>query len=197
MFCRVHCKAVGRDLLDEDDLLDLDSLSKYFGVDTTEEIISSIREAHRHEKHFRGEDTNLCTKILKFWMVLKTLPDRSEAIPEVICLIGVNGSGKTTTSAKLGYGFDKYSSSILAACDTFRAAATEQLVSWATIGLADCSGHHGADSAAVAFDASLPVNQGIAIALSSIRQGGCMLKKTSWRNFLQLNVLQKTYALYH
>ena len=48
-------KAVGRDLLDEDDLLDLEEAlyQSDFGVETTEEIISSIREAYRHEKHFR------------------------------------------------------------------------------------------------------------------------------------------------
>jgi fused signal recognition particle receptor len=153
-------KAVGRDVLDEEDLLDLEEAfyQSDFGVETTEEIISNIREAHRNEKHFRGEDANkIAREILR--RILEgsegVLSDSLESIPEVICLIGVNGSGKTTTSAKLGYSFkQKNSSSILAACDTFRAAATEQLVSWAEqLDLQIVSGHHGADSAAVAFDA--------------------------------------------
>lgn len=153
-------KAVGRDVLDEEDLLDLEEAfyQSDFGVETTEEIISNIREAHRNEKHFRGEDANkIAREILR--RILEgsegVLSDSLESIPEVICLIGVNGSGKTTTSAKLGYSFKQNnSSSILAACDTFRAAATEQLVSWAEqLDLQIVSGHHGADSAAVAFDA--------------------------------------------
>lgn len=153
-------KAVGRDVLDEEDLLDLEEAfyQSDFGVETTEEIISNIREAHRNEKHFRGEDANkIAREILR--RILEgsegVLSDSLESIPEVICLIGVNGSGKTTTTAKLGYRFKQNnSSSILAACDTFRAAATEQLVSWAEqLDLQIVSGHHGADSAAVAFDA--------------------------------------------
>jgi fused signal recognition particle receptor len=75
--------------------------------------------------------------------------------PEVLCLIGVNGSGKTTTSAKLGYKLKQSGFKILlGACDTFRAAATEQLKAWADrLELDIVSGHHGSDSAAVAFDA--------------------------------------------
>jgi fused signal recognition particle receptor len=78
-----------------------------------------------------------------------------EANPEVICLIGVNGSGKTTTAAKLGWELKQDGKSVmLAACDTFRAAAVEQLKSWATrLDLEIVAAHTGADSAAVAFDA--------------------------------------------
>ena len=70
-------------------------------------------------------------------------------------MIGVNGSGKTTTCAKLGYQLSSKGRRIISgACDTFRAAATEQLKAWATrLDLEIVSGHHGADSAAVAFDA--------------------------------------------
>ena len=153
-------KVVGREQLDENDLLDLEEAfyQSDFGVDTTEEIIANIREVHRSEKTFRGEDANgLAREILK--RILHgsegVLSDKPESKPEVICLIGVNGSGKTTTAAKLGYLFKETGlTSLLAACDTFRAAATEQLLSWANkLDLKTVSGHHGSDSAAVAFDA--------------------------------------------
>ena len=153
-------KVVGREQLDENDLLDLEEAfyQSDFGVDTTEEIIANIREVHRSEKTFRGEDANgLAREILK--RILHgsegVLSDKPESKPEVICLIGVNGSGKTTTAAKLGYLFKATGlTSLLAACDTFRAAATEQLLSWANkLDLQTVSGHHGSDSAAVAFDA--------------------------------------------
>ena len=153
-------KVVGREKLDEDDLLNLEEAfyQSDFGVETTEEIISSIREVHRAEKHFRGEDANgLAREILR--RILEgsegRLSEDPVSTPEVICLIGVNGSGKTTTSAKLGHRFKQSnSSSLLAACDTFRAAATEQLISWSRkLDLEIVSGHHGADSASIAFDA--------------------------------------------
>jgi fused signal recognition particle receptor len=75
--------------------------------------------------------------------------------PEVICLIGVNGSGKTTTTAKLGHLYQNEGYSLLiGACDTFRAAANEQIKYWADqLRIDIVASHHGADSAAVAFDA--------------------------------------------
>jgi fused signal recognition particle receptor len=77
------------------------------------------------------------------------------ANPVVIAMIGVNGSGKTTTSAKLAWKLKEDGKSVtLAACDTFRAAAVEQLKAWATrLNLEIIASHTGADSAAVAFDA--------------------------------------------
>ena len=75
--------------------------------------------------------------------------------PMVILVVGVNGSGKTTTAAKLAWLAKQQGlTPILAAADTYRAAATEQIKKWAAI--VDCdvvSGGEGADSAAVSFDA--------------------------------------------
>ncbi|RKX40592.1 MAG: signal recognition particle-docking protein FtsY, partial [Thermotogae bacterium] len=75
--------------------------------------------------------------------------------PFVVSVIGVNGSGKTTTVAKLGKIFiDEGKSVVLSASDTFRAAAIEQLKVWGNrIGATVISHGEGADPAAVAFDA--------------------------------------------
>ena len=153
-------KVTGREILNEEDLISLEEAfyEGDFGVDTTEEIIENIREAHKREKNLRGEDANmLAREILRRNLegAEGRLESNPETTPEVICLIGVNGSGKTTTCAKLGYRFKSMnSSSLLAACDTFRAAATEQLLNGAhRLDLQIVSGHHGSDSAAVAFDA--------------------------------------------
>ncbi|MCM8527244.1 MAG: signal recognition particle-docking protein FtsY [Lentisphaeraceae bacterium] len=76
--------------------------------------------------------------------------------PTVILMVGVNGSGKTTTTGKLAWKLKQEGKSVmLAACDTFRAAAIEQLKLWGQ--RVDCpviAGKHGGDAAAVAFDAT-------------------------------------------
>ncbi|MCH2209109.1 MAG: signal recognition particle-docking protein FtsY [Lentisphaerales bacterium] len=76
--------------------------------------------------------------------------------PTVILMVGVNGSGKTTTTGKLAWKLKQEGKKVmLAACDTFRAAATEQLKLWGE--RVDCPvvhGQHGSDAAAIAFDAT-------------------------------------------
>jgi fused signal recognition particle receptor len=78
---------------------------------------------------------------------------------EVYILIGVNGSGKTTTAGKLAARFSKERNVVIAAADTFRAAAIEQLSVWADRAGADMVKHQrGGDSAAVVFDAIKAAN---------------------------------------
>ena len=152
----------GRVQLDEDSLLDLEEAlyESDFGVETTEEILLGIRESHRKDKNLRGLDALALAKaILERTLEGSELTfapsSSSEFKPEVVCLVGVNGSGKTTTCAKLGHLWkDAGHSVLIGACDTFRAAATEQLKTWTTrLDLEIVAGHHGADAAAVAFDA--------------------------------------------
>ena len=75
--------------------------------------------------------------------------------PTVILLAGVNGTGKTTSAAKLAHLIQEQGQTVLlAACDTFRAAAIEQLKIWGQrVGCEVIAGQYGADSAAVAYDA--------------------------------------------
>ncbi|MEO6004041.1 MAG: signal recognition particle-docking protein FtsY [Opitutus sp.] len=140
-----------------------------FGVETTEEILNEIKSAYKKDKTLHGQEAaKIGAAVLKRVLegaegVLEgtagaNVPPLAEGAvkkPVVIAMIGVNGSGKTTTSAKLGWKLKQEGRSVtLAACDTFRAAAVEQLKTWATrLDLELVASHTGADSAAVAFDA--------------------------------------------
>ena len=128
-----------------------------FGVETTEEILTEIKTAYKKDKDLRGQEAAaIGASVLKRVLAgsEQTLEPAASS-PTVIVMIGVNGSGKTTTSAKLGWLLKQDGKSVmLAACDTFRAAAVEQLKSWATrLDLPIVASHTGADAAAVAFDA--------------------------------------------
>ncbi|HUE84623.1 MAG TPA: signal recognition particle receptor subunit alpha, partial [Vicinamibacterales bacterium] len=83
------------------------------------------------------------------------VPPAGEATPRVVLVVGVNGSGKTTTAAKLAKLLgSRGEKPLLAAADTFRAAAIDQLERWAErIGIPIVSGRPDGDPAAVVFDA--------------------------------------------
>lgn len=128
-----------------------------FGVETTEEILEEIKQAYKKDKSLRGQHAAAIGAT-----VLKRVLEGAEGVltpstdkPTVIAMIGVNGSGKTTTAAKLAWKLREDGKSVtLAACDTFRAAAVEQLKTWAQrLDLEIVASQTGADAAAVAFDA--------------------------------------------
>ena len=128
-----------------------------FGHDTVEEIIEEIKAAYKADKEMRGEDAAKIGAIVLARVLegAEGKVDVGHHKPEVICLVGVNGSGKTTTSAKLAHLYQSNGySMLLGACDTFRAAANEQIKHWADrLNIDIVASQHGADSAAVAFDA--------------------------------------------
>ncbi|MCF7687033.1 MAG: signal recognition particle-docking protein FtsY [Cephaloticoccus sp.] len=136
-----------------------------FGVATTTEILDEIKAAYRQDPELKGKQAAeigaaVLTRVLAGsegrLAVGTSGPNiRPAANPIVIAMIGVNGSGKTTTTAKLAWLLKQDKQSVIvAACDTFRAAAVEQLKSWATrLDLEIIASHTGADAAAVAFDA--------------------------------------------
>ncbi|MBX3736659.1 MAG: signal recognition particle-docking protein FtsY [Candidatus Didemnitutus sp.] len=128
-----------------------------FGVETTTEILEEIKAAYRKDPTLQGKQAaEIGAAILKRVLTGAEGTLAAPAVkPTVIAMIGVNGSGKTTTTAKLAHKMKGDGQSVVvAACDTFRAAAVEQLKSWATrLNIDIVASHTGADAAAVAFDA--------------------------------------------
>lgn len=175
-----------------------------FGVETAEEILEEIKAAYKQDKDLRGQDAaRIGAKVLA--RVLEGSEGRLsdwQHKPEIIALIGVNGSGKTTTTAKLGKLFsDDGHRPLVAACDTFRAAANEQLKTWCDrLQLDLVASQHGADAAAVAYDAYLAAERRGAQVLL-LDTAGRLHNKTNLMNELQKirRVLQKhdTSAPHH
>ena len=128
-----------------------------FGVETTAEILGEIQQAARSEKGLEGRQAAaIGAEVLRRALAgSEGTVSRAASPPTVIVLIGVNGSGKTTTAAKLAWRLRQEGGTVLlAACDTFRAAAIDQLKSWASrLDLEVVANKPGADPAAVAFDA--------------------------------------------
>jgi len=128
-----------------------------FGVETTGEILEEIKAAARRDRALEGSRAaEIGAEVLKGVLAgSEGSMAKAAAAPTVVVLVGVNGSGKTTTAAKLGWRLRQGGATVLvAACDTFRAAAIDQLRSWTDrLGLELVSNKPGADPAAVAFDA--------------------------------------------
>ncbi len=146
--------------IDDETLEELESLLVMadVGVDATERIISELQKrlARKELKDLdalqRGLRQSLCDILQPVEQALTI--DRPDG-PFVILMVGVNGAGKTTTIGKLARRFrDEGYSVMLAAGDTFRAAAVEQLQAWGQRNdVPVIAQHAGADPAAVIFDA--------------------------------------------
>ena len=128
------------------------------GVATIQKLIEKVKQRARNEKLSEGA---LVRVALKEEMVnLLRVDGGAGAIPksagaQIILVVGVNGSGKTTSIAKLANGFKKEGERvILAAADTFRAAAIDQLKLWGErVGVEVVAHHPGGDPGAVVYDA--------------------------------------------
>ncbi len=151
--------AIGRKIDDEllDELEEL-LISADLGVEVSMHLVERLKDAYRNREIKNQEE------ILDFLKdEMAALFDSGDADlatasegPTVILVVGVNGSGKTTTVAKLAHMFKQQGRKVLlAACDTFRAAASEQLAIWAErVGVPVVKHQEGADPAAVAYDAA-------------------------------------------
>ena len=128
-------------------------ISADVGVSTTAKIIGALK------KESAGSDLSVEQLLKKVLCDILSGADCSidlqHNMPHVIMLVGINGVGKTTTSAKLANFYKRQGKKVmLAAADTFRAAATEQLQAWAKkLKIAIVAQQIGADSSAVLYDA--------------------------------------------
>ena len=155
---RVEAAVAGRAFLDEETLEALEEglIAADLGVETSLELVEAVRSQARR---FEAGDPSRLHEILVDHVSVLLLdaprPPRRPEGPQVTLLVGVNGSGKTTTAAKLARWYrDRGDRVLLAAADTFRAAAIDQLELWAgRVGVDLVKQHPGADPAAVVFDA--------------------------------------------
>jgi len=147
-------KEIDADLLDE---LESTLIASDMGVRTTEEILDRIRQrVERHQLNDAAELKGLIREhLLEILQASERVPVHVAEPPAVILVVGVNGSGKTTTIGKLAARFKSEQRSVLlCAADTFRAAAIEQLEIWGErTGSPVVRQRAGSDPSAVLFDA--------------------------------------------
>ena len=143
--------------LTDDDVEDLEAvlLSSDMGFSVTEQIIESVRKEYESGSGQIGNILEVAKTVVE-----KCLSETNNNLTNnnklnVVSLVGVNGAGKTTTAGKLAHHIKKSGSKpMLAACDTFRAAAIEQLNLWGErLDIPVISSEYGADPASVAHDA--------------------------------------------
>ena len=174
VFGRGLLALISRDKLDDEawDELEEILISADVGIDATREIVDNVREKARIRGTSSVSDLRglLAEELVDALdptadRTLKSTPHTDK--PAVLLVVGVNGSGKTTTCGKIARVLVADGRSVvLGAADTFRAAAAEQLTTWAgRVGADVVRGAEGADPAAVAYDA---VKRGIEARVDTV-----------------------------
>ncbi len=147
-------RKIDEDLLDE---LEGALIGADVGIKTTVRIIEDLRQAYSEKRIERCEQILgfLKTEMKSYWPQTDRSLKLAPAGPTVILVAGVNGTGKTTSVAKLAWLLTQSGKKvILAAADTFRAAAVQQLTIWSQrTGVQIVKHQSGADPGAVVFDA--------------------------------------------
>ncbi|MBV8630788.1 MAG: signal recognition particle-docking protein FtsY [Silvibacterium sp.] len=136
--------------------LEMSLIASDIGVNTAAEIVTTLRERAKRQQIRDGAELKdlLKTELKAILDEQQRTPRRVQTPPEVILLVGVNGTGKTTTSGKLAAHLRAQGKTVLlCAADTFRAAAIEQLEVWSQrSGVELVKSRQGGDPSAVLFD---------------------------------------------
>jgi fused signal recognition particle receptor len=144
--------------IDEDALEELEEalICADVGVAATEEIIEMLRERIKDDRLKSREDTEIAIREIISDMIGEGEPLKLDTTPSVILVIGVNGAGKTTSIGKISNRLrEEGKKVVVAAADTFRAAAIDQLAEWCKrSGVELVKQTEGSDPAAVVYDAA-------------------------------------------
>lgn len=153
-FKKLFNKVTNQAEIDWDDL-EADLIAGDLGIRLTLEIIDDLKELGRKISAEDVVETTRSKLSGLFPPDAPTLIPTDHDKPKVLLVVGVNGTGKTTSTAKLGNLLKRQGHSVLmAAADTFRAAAVEQLVRWGDrLGLPVVTGAHEADPSSVCYQA--------------------------------------------
>ena len=160
------------------------------GLATTRQIVTAVSQAYETQGGGGVDVFTIARREVEKSLVSNQSALRKEAHgPTVLSIVGVNGTGKTTTSAKLAHWFQARGQiALLAACDTFRAAAIEQLKLWGQrLKVPVVAGDYGADPAAVAHDA---------ITAAVARKADYLLVDTAGRMHTKHNLMQELQKLH-
>jgi fused signal recognition particle receptor len=168
------------------DQVELALLATDIGAATTNEILTNLRDRALREGISDGVELKrlLKAEILSILRSVETPVAAPVAPPEVILLVGVNGTGKTTTSGKLAAMYSREGRTVLlCAADTFRAAAIEQLEVWAQRSGVDLiKTRQGGDPSAALFDAA---------SAAKARSTGVLLVDTAGRLHTKLDLMKE------
>jgi fused signal recognition particle receptor len=154
------------------------------GVETTEWVLNRLEKRVDQDGLLKAKELrNVLREELRA-LLINPAPLDLDQKPTVILIVGVNGSGKTTSIAKLGLRFKAQGKNVLlGAADTYRAAAVDQLEIWAErLGLPIISGLQGGDSAAVAYDS---------IQAGKARSADVVLIDTAGRLHTRFNLMEE------
>jgi fused signal recognition particle receptor len=159
LFKKIDQLITGRGKIDDDlfDALEELLIQSDVGVHTATRIVEDLRQATRRQRLSTAEDVRAHLRE-ELQAILSHADGRlatAATPPTVYLMVGVNGTGKTTTTAKLAHRLKNEGKRVLlAAADTFRAAAIDQLEIWANrVGVEMVKHKEGADPAAVVYDA--------------------------------------------
>lgn len=181
----------GSPKLDDDALEEIEFtlIGADLGMPMTQRILAAVRETYETQGKDGLDVLGIARSEISNSFEGGVSSLQARAGLTVVSMVGVNGTGKTTTTAKLAnriHGEGK--SSVLAACDTFRAAAVEQLKEWGgRLDVPVVAGSYGADPAAVAHDA---------VSAAHARKADYLLVDTAGRLHTKNNLMQELEKLH-